>query len=417
MRSEDGQSTIEYLAVVLLVAVVVGAAAALVVVTGLGERVTAAMRRALCVVTGEVCDEARRAAAVPCVTASDRHSESGSLQVTVVRVGEDEVLVRETRSDGSVALTLIGDQQLGLDVGTGVDARVRWGRRSFAVGRELRAAVLAQRGHGKTWIAPDAATADRLVQRVGLADTGFADKIRIPAPDVTYRESGASLSLDLLNGGSSGVQLSSRFAYGERIDHRTGRRTVYIRDTAEGRVKVSYARSVGHGGGAGASAGAEGTERYGVTFDRAGHPVDLVVVSTLDVDGTAGLPKRLSGIAGLLDVPSTGAKHIETEQHLDLGDPANAEAAQVFLTGLADTGAGIRIGVRALRDRLDQQGTLSVRTYAAAEDGRELAAHAKVGGVGGGFSVGESDESDRLVAAVARRPDGTWGPDAACLVA
>lgn len=417
MRSEDGQGTIEYLAVVLLVAAVLGAAAALVVVSGLGERVTAAMRRAICVVTGEVCDEARRAAAVPCVTASARHSEAGLLQVSVVRIGEDEIMMRETRSDGSVALTLIGDQELGLDVGSGVDARVRWGSRSFAVGRELRAAVLAQRGQGKTWLAPDSAAADRLVQRVGLADTGFAGELKIPEPDVTYRERGASLSLGFVNGTSAAAQLSSRFAYGERLDHRTGRRTVYVRDTIEGRARVSYARSTGYGAGAKGSAGAEGTERYGVTFDRAGRPVDLVVVSTLDIDGTAGLPKRLSSIAGLLNVPSTGDRHIETEQHLDLSDPANAEATQVFLGGLAESGAGLKIGVAALRDRLDSSGTLSVRTYTGGEDVRELAAHAKVGPVGGGFSVGQSDESQRLVAAIARRPDGSWGADAACVVA
>jgi len=410
MRTEDGQGTIEYLAVVLLVAAVIGAAAALVVVTGLGERVTAAMRRALCVVTGELCDEAQRAAAVPCVTASDRHSESGSLQVSFVRVGENDVLMRETRSDGTVALTLLDENEVGLDAGAGVEGHIRWGHSSYAIGRELRAAALAQVGHGKTWVAPDAAAADRLVQRVGLANTGFADQLDIPDPDVTYDERGGSLSLDFHSGNRQAISLSSQFAYGERVDHRSGHRTVYIRDTVGGRAKIAYARAKASGDGT-------STERYGVTFDRSGRPIDLVVVSTLDVQGTAGLPRRLASIAGWLKIPLTGAKHVETEQHLDLTDPANADAAQLFLDGFAADGAGLKVGAHALRHRLDEQGTLSVRTYAADTTAHEVGAHGKVLGVGGGFDVGDSDESSRLVAAVARRPDGTWGEDAACLVA
>src|SRR3954447_12347305 len=133
MRAQDGQGTIEYLAVVLLVAAVMGAAAALVVVTGLGERVTAAMRRALCVVTGEACDEARRIAVAPCVRSSREHADGGDMQVLVARIGGRDVELRERLSDAAIAVTLVDDKHGSVDAGNGVEAHKRWGHGGFAI--------------------------------------------------------------------------------------------------------------------------------------------------------------------------------------------------------------------------------------------------------------------------------------------
>jgi hypothetical protein len=425
MRAQDGQGTIEYLAVVLLVAAVMGAAAALVVVTGLGERVTAAMRRALCVVTGEACDEARRIAVAPCVRSSREHADGGHMQVLVVRVGSRDVELRERRSDGTVAVTLVDEKDGGLDAGTGVEAHLRWGHGGFAIGSELRVALLAGRASGRTWIVPDAAAADRVVLQAALEARSHRPAVTIqptdqyspympgpaevhaPQPDVTFHERSSGLTVDFHAGNSKALTLSTDDAYGERVDRATGRRTVYVRATGGGRGKLSFA-------GAGSD---EQEERYGITFDRSGRPVDLEVLSTVDVSGAAGLPPRLARIAGWLKIPAYGAKHVETEQHLDLLEPANAEAADAFLRDFGDGRLGVQFTANALRERLDLDGTLNVRTYSADETAHQLGGHAKVLGVGIGGEGGSEDRSAQLVAAARRDEAGRWVADTACLPA
>ncbi|MFL5846441.1 MAG: hypothetical protein ACJ762_17285 [Solirubrobacteraceae bacterium] len=412
MRGERGQGTIEYLAVVLVVAGVMAAAIAVLAVTGLGAQVMREFRHALCVVTGGACDEAVRAAAGPCVLGSARHADGGQLTILMVRSGENDVVLREQRSDGTVALALIDGDALGLDFGTGAGAHVRWGQHAWAVGGELRAAVLAGARSGRTWIAHDAAEAESLFARVRVANAlpGGRGKLPIPDADVTFAERSGGLTMALRPDGRRGIELSSEEAYGERIDHRSGRRTVYVRDALGGRGKVSFgSRSV--------SGAAAGEERFGITFDRSGRPVDLVVLSTLDIDGAANLPSRLSRIAGLLKIPLHGGKHVETEQHLDLTDPGNAEVAEAFLGRTGEGRLGVRLVAAALRERLEQHGTLSVRTYDRDGDERSAGGHVKLAGIGVGVDVGSEDESAHLVAAIARQPDGTWGEDPACVVA
>src|SRR3954465_156586 len=96
-----GQASVDYVALVALVALVLGAGAAVVIATGIGESVVAAMRRALCVATGGSCGTR------PCVVTSRRGGVSGDHDLGVARVGTEETLLREERADGTVALTLI----------------------------------------------------------------------------------------------------------------------------------------------------------------------------------------------------------------------------------------------------------------------------------------------------------------------
>lgn len=409
MRGERGQGTIEYLAVVLVVAAVIAAAIALASATGLGEQVFHAFRRALCVVTGGACDNAVRLASGPCVLSSQRRTDGDRLTVAVFHVGDRNVVLREDRSDGTTALTLVDGDSAGLDFGSGVGVHVRWGKSSWAVGGELRAAIIASSDAGRTWIVRDESeVADRLLRiRVAAA---FDKEIPLPDPDVTFSERATTLTLDFQAGNRQAISLSAKDAYGERVDHVTGRRTVYVRDVLGGRGKLSFGRVSGSGEG-------EGEERLGITYDRAGRPIDLMVLSTVDIEGTAGLPRSLARIAGYLRIPLHGSKHLETEQHLDLTDPLNAEAAQAFLGTFGENRLGVRLAAKALRERLERRGTLSVRTYATDASAHEVGGHVKVAGVGVGGQTGSEDESARLVSAVARRPDGSWGRDEACLLA
>jgi hypothetical protein len=412
MRGDHGQGTIEYLAVVLVLAAVLAAAAAAATASGLGRQVLREFRRALCVVTGEACDAAARLAARPCVVASDRHTEGGRLTIMFLSVGSRNVVLREERSNGTVALTLVDGGSIGLDFSTGIGAHVRWGTWAQAVGTELRAAVLAGSESGKTWVARNAQHAAHLFERIQFVERYPRARSRLPIPDprVTYSERSTDLSLDFHVGGRRAISLSTESAYGERVDHRTGRRTVYVRDQLGAGGKISY-------GGWSAEAEGAGEDRIGVTYDRHGRPVDLMVLSTIDLEGTAGLPPKLSRIAGYLRIPLHGSKHLETEQHLDLTDPFNAEVAQSYLGAFGDGRLGIAIAAKALRERLDERGTIRVRTYATESTGHEVGAHAKIGGVGIGGEVGTEDETAQLVSAVARGSDGRWGQDTACLAA
>src|SRR5947199_5936649 len=103
MRDTRGQATVDYLAVVLVVALVAGAMAAVLAETDLGARVIAAFKRALCVVTGGPCDEVSS----PCVTSSREHSQTTRFNALIFRIGRRDVELREHRADGKVTVSLI----------------------------------------------------------------------------------------------------------------------------------------------------------------------------------------------------------------------------------------------------------------------------------------------------------------------
>src|SRR4051812_49828486 len=106
------------------------------------------MRRALCVVTGGTC-----AADLthPCVIAFRRETSSGELDVGFTRLGSEETLLREERSDGTVALTVIRARVGGPQGGVGAGGHLGIGGRDIAVGAEIRLALLARSGSGETY--------------------------------------------------------------------------------------------------------------------------------------------------------------------------------------------------------------------------------------------------------------------------
>ena len=413
MRDARGQATVDYLAVVLLVALVVGAMAALLATTDLGERVIAAFRRALCVVTGGACDDV----AAPCVTSSAEHSEGTRVNALIFRVGQRRVVLRERHPDGTETLTVVRRGEHGLDFGTGVGAQVRWGRFGWAVGAELRAAVLAEQSDGRAWTVQDDAEADRLLRRVTLADLSEHARpsipgapsmaptrleVQAPEPQETFAEHGGAVALDWQGTGNAHVLAAE--SYGERVVRATGRRTVYVR------AEKSGAGSVSIGGKLSLTAGTGREERYGITYDRSGRPLDFEVLSSFDLAAAAGLPQQLAQAAG---GALHGSEHLETEQHLDLTDPASAELVQGFL-GAFGTRDGLRVAARLLRRRLDLDGTTRVRAYDTSATAHEVGGQARIGGIGVGGQAGSEDGTQRLVSALVRGADGAWRPDPAC---
>src|SRR4051794_10623523 len=108
MRSARGQASIEYLGVVALLAIVF----ALLVAPALAGQdlagvVLAQVRRALCVVSDGDCEEDRR----PCAVDADQTRESQHVSIGFLRYGQNRLTMREDRSDGTVAVTVLKDHR------------------------------------------------------------------------------------------------------------------------------------------------------------------------------------------------------------------------------------------------------------------------------------------------------------------
>src|SRR5215211_872192 len=133
MRCDRGQGTVEYLAVVLLVAATLGGMATATAVGSAGGRMATAVPHqvlyAICRVTGGDCDRDR----APCDVASRTAAHEWSVTVLVVKGGHRRVVVRERRSDGRTVVTETTAPLGGLEVTAGSGARLRLGGRALAL--------------------------------------------------------------------------------------------------------------------------------------------------------------------------------------------------------------------------------------------------------------------------------------------
>jgi len=161
-RTTAGQAALDYLAAIALVAVVLLAAPPAVGTPAVGAAVARALRHAVCVAGGDVCEsaDARRAGLAPCPLRSDTTGGEGSVTAFSVEVGGRWVLTVTLRSDGSVSVVRTAAGSAG--VSGGPSAGVTLGPVAFTVGAEgaLRARLQAARG----WEFPDAARARRFLE-------------------------------------------------------------------------------------------------------------------------------------------------------------------------------------------------------------------------------------------------------------
>jgi hypothetical protein len=419
---ERGQASMEYVGLVAFVVVVLvlGALAG----AGGGEAIAGAvgrgMQRALCVVRGGECDLDRR----PCVVGARGVEDDGSVDLLLVRVGSDEVVLREDRSDGTSAVTFARLRRGGLELSTGLGGHVRLGRRRFRVGTEASATLLGLLGSATTWVLPDRAAAGRLVDRIvvdGPRDLGrrILDRGRPAggdAPALASRTAtvgaGVTLGAGASRGtGGVGLTLGAEDLAGASVDA-AGRRTFLVRrrNAIAGTLSTRLS-DVAHAGGA-------ADELYTLTTDRDGQPVDLGILHGGELGASVDLPRLVQPAAGFLDVPSAGARRWEVEEHLDLTEPDSLAVARGFLTQVVTPRphAGRAVAVSAaLRRALDARGVLDARAYAVGESSSGVGAGARVGIGPVGADYERRTRSARLVAAVQRGPDGLWRRRTDCL--
>jgi len=408
-----GQAGVDYVGVLLLVTVVLGAVALVADASGVPQAVDHQLLRALCIVRGGECEQDR----APCPVATDRRKDAMSARILVFRIGEDKTVVREERSDGTIAITVAYGQEAGLQAGEGVHVGLSLGRAGLSLGGELTASAVASRERGYTWLLHGARAADALVARLRLARRELDRRIaagRMPAPTLRYGQGGLAVNGKLSRGGAVGgsLGLSSQDVAGTRTDARTGRTTFYVQRSADGSLSLTHS-------GTGTTAARGDRERYAVTYDAAGRPVDLMVLTTGIYRGSFDLPARLQPAVGLLSAPTGHGRTYVEETHLDLTDPESLRLAGAFLRQVrhpAPAAFGDAVAVAAaLRRRLDDVGVVHARTYDA--DERRYGADVSVGidGVQLGGAVSRTREDTHLVAATTRGLDGVWRVRGDCL--
>jgi hypothetical protein len=416
--STEGQASIEWVAVVAMVAVLLGATGTALAQAGFfGRSVTRQLARAVCVVSAGDCWRDRE----PCVVASDSRTGHVAVHLAIVRLGGGNVALVEQRSDGTYAVTRGSSTMLGIEASIGPQSGIALAALDVSAAAALTAAYGGTSETGRTWILPSAAAVDRLLD--GLRDRpvrgggrGLVPPVirgSAPPPDITYTKLATEASIDA----SAGVRVRDdaitlatadlRFDRdaGTSVDHRTGHRTIYSRGSS--RIQLDGAGVLG-------LTSATGGETYAVELDAAGRPIDLRVTATGRYGGTADLPDALQPVAGLLGPGAPDGRAFVADAHLDLTDPANLAAARGLLDAMRPHFGSPAAATRALRERLAAHGTIEARVVDRTEDRGSRSLRTPLGpdlGVG----WGHDNVATRLRAAVSRGLDGQWLARTECL--
>jgi hypothetical protein len=223
MADQRGQGTLEYLAVVLLVALVLGGtgtAVASAAGANVASSVTREIRRAICIVAGGECDRDL----VPCETGSTVDRNGWKATIAIVRVGHDRVVIRREMSDGSQLVTLMKDWSLGAESIDGAKLKVdRAARRGISIGGMFTESIIATHGGGRTWVLETEPEANRLIAALRRDDTA------VRAPDQRLGEgslvAGVTASRSAEKGRVGGLVsagASGAITAGRSTDDRTG---------------------------------------------------------------------------------------------------------------------------------------------------------------------------------------------------
>lgn len=416
--TEEGQASVEWVAVVALIAVVLGATGTALAQAGfLGRGVTRQLARAVCVVSAGDCWRDRE----PCVVASDSKARGVSVQLYLVKLGGGSVALVEQRSDGTYAVTRGSSKMLTIEATAGPQYGFALAGLDVSAAAALTAAYGGTSEGGRTWILPSRAAVDQLLD--GLSDRpvtggggrGATPQVihgSAPPPDITYNKLATEASINASVGahtGKDGISLGTadlRFDRdaGTRVDHRTGHSTIYSQATS--RILLDGAGVLG-------LRSETGGELYAVELDAAGRPLDLRVTATGRYGGTADLPAALQPVAGMLG-PGAAGRAFAVDAHLDLTDPANLAAARDLLDAMRPHFGSPAAATRALRERLAAHGTIEARVVDRTEDAgtNSLALPA---GPKASLRWDHANVATRLRAAVSRGLDGQWIPRTECV--
>jgi Flp pilus assembly pilin Flp len=409
--SQRGAAAVEYVGVIALVAALI--VTMVVAAPGLGGKVTFAIQTAICRIFGGECPSEATdpfKPKGPCTTATSAKSGDAGLTVFSVHVGGNLEYTRAKRSDGTVAITLKGGGNAGVEFTTpGGHAEAEGGGLKLKEGADASLQALLKGNVANTYVfkndqeanefvnnleqsaldtvnplknplislSPAAGIANGISGLLGGPHIGGSD-FQLPPSEETFVEVGDEVSVKgSIGAGGAGANggLTGSGVVGAKFNHRTGEKTIYIKVTgsAEGTAGVLF----GPGGGA----GTEATGLIAVTLDKNNNATNLRVQGEGEIRGgvnVAGsvqnLDELISGIKGAgVKAGDQNGKKYQLTADLDLTDPANAQAAGNLL---ASIGQGALLGgpggavnpdsIQAARDlyqRYDQAGRISFLTY------------------------------------------------------
>lgn len=406
MGSERGQATVDYVAIVAVLAIVfsVALASAAIGAPGIVNAVSGQFRHALCLVGGGPCPQWR---SKPCPISTARELRHFAVTVLVFRYDNDKVVLRENMSDGTVRLTVSTGHGGGLEVGFGGGGRAKVKGRDVGVGSEARLAAQLAYGSGKVYLARDTRQADALMKAIehGGEPSKPSEDLHEGGVRVTGNGSAGGLEASASLRGVAGVTI------GYRRDLASGARTIALTPSRTGWGAISL------GLGGGPALANEATATFGLTLDRRHHPTELSVTVAGTLAAGASLPltvqSALRGAHGAAGGASGSLKgrRWEVDARLDLRNPLVA-AAWTRLRDDPTSGDAIQALGEAIRDHA----ALDVRTYATASTS---------GGAGAGISRGirvggeyeRTDDRSELIAAASRPSGGLWEPRIDCVSA
>lgn len=420
---EHGQATLEYVALVAVVAVLLTAALVAFDPGGIVNAVAGQFRRALCLVGGGECTAHRPR---PCVVHADGARRKLSLSLGVVRLDDEHFLLRERLSDRTVRLTVMREGALGGELAMGVKGGLATRRFDLVVGGQVAATLQGVLGDGRVFVVGSEAAADRLQERLRrdlplILDTPLdaaasllgIDRDDGPEPDLRYEHVGAkgAFEVDLHAAGRGRAELEgvASNVIGVRRERATGRRTYYIRVERQGNLLLGAALD-GSIGALDATAQGQAIGTLSLTVDRRGRPLTLGLLAT----GRAGARGRLPSGSPATAAASVGgreARQWEVHAEADLTDPRVRAAWAGWRRSPLSGNA-----LSALGAALNAAGRLDLREYRFRS--RTGTAGFKISrGLSLGGEVEKAWEQLRLVSADTRPPGGVWERRVDCLEA
>ncbi len=404
MRCTRGQATVEYVALVAVVAILAGARLALAGAgaPGIVNAVVGQIRHALCIVGGGPCPDRRPR---PCMVAGTRDTRHFAVGVVVVRFDHDRWVLREAMSDGTVRITVARSGALGAEVAVGGRAALTVRGRRIAIKDEARAGAQGVLARGTVYVARDAREAAATMRAIRRGDTPLA-----PARADFYEGGVSGLGSFGVGSSLAGASLEglARTMVGARRDHATGDVTLALRSTASGWGAVTVAL----GGPAGR---ADREIEMGLRLDRHRRPVELSLSASGALAAGARLPPGLRRALGdgssWLGSQETGGRRWQLAARLDLRDPLVSSAWAAFRR---DPGSGA--AMRALGEAIRDRAALDVSAYRTQGSSSGVAA-----GIGNvvqlGGEIDHATDHSRLLTASSRPAGGLWETRLDCLAA
>jgi hypothetical protein len=405
MRSERGQATVDYVALLAVGALLLSAAAAATAVgaPGAANRVLGQFRHALCVVSATACPATARR---PCTVASTRDVRHVAVSLALVRLDDDRTALRERLSDGTIRLTVAQRGGAGVEIGAGGGARLDVRGRSVGVDREARAGVQGVFGHGEVFYADGEREADELLRAIRRPRRGGGG----PRAREVFVEGGVRAL--------GSVEVGRGLALGGQLDGIADAMLGARRDRRSGELQISFGAggaglglmAIVMGGNAGAL---DGQAVLGLTLDRRRRPVELSLSASGNVAAGELLPPGLARPLEQAAVPvaalNASGRRWELDARVDPRDPGVAAAWRAFRSAPASPAA-----IRRLGEQLRDRALVEVRSYRLDSSFDGVAVAAALGPRLGGELEHTIDRS-KLLAAATRPPFGLWEARVDCL--